>query len=175
MTILYLLKKLKYFKVFAFLNIIFQKELLMRKLLFSLLLLSHLTANGLINSQTMLNIYRQHFNGIEGWFYSPFIDVLIKLDELQNKKQINGNLAEIGVFHGKSFILLYLLSNPNERVLAVDCFDLQQFNYDNSGPGCKFDSFIRNVKTFCDPEITKLEVFTSRCFGNDCTKLLTSL
>jgi hypothetical protein len=130
----------------------------MRKLLFSLLLISHIGLNGIINSEGMLNLYKQHFNSIEGWFYAPFIDILIKLDELQNTKQIKGNLAEVGVFHGKSFILLYLLSNPNERVLAVDCFDKQEFNYDNSGPGCKFESFIRNIKTFCDPELKKLEV-----------------
>jgi len=130
----------------------------MKKLLFSLLLISHVTVNGLINSPAMLNLYKQKFDTIEGWFFIPFIDILTKLDEYQNQKKVVGNLAEIGVFHGKSFILLYLLSNPHEKVLAVDCFDQQQFNYDNSGPGCKFDSFIKNVKTFCDPNISKLEV-----------------
>jgi len=131
----------------------------MRKLLFSLLLvLSPVILKGIVNSQKLLNLYQQEFDSIEGWFYRSTIDILIKLDKLQRKKNITGNLAEIGVFHGKTFILLYLLSNPNEQVLAVDCFDMQQFNYDNSGPGCKLNSFINNVKKYCDPLLSKLEI-----------------
>ena len=56
----------------------------MRKLLFSLLLVfTNLSLNGIVNSPSMLTLYRQHFAGIEGWYYIPFVDMLIKLDELQ--------------------------------------------------------------------------------------------
>lgn len=144
----------------------------MRKILFSLLLgIGHLTLNGVVRSEqlqlaepsqedltTKLNLYKLHFDKIEGWFFRPFLDVLTKINQFQIEKNIAGNIAEIGVFHGKSFIPLYHMSRAGEHVLAIDCFDQQQFNYDNSGPGCKFNSFINNIKTYCDANLTRLEV-----------------
>lgn len=130
----------------------------MRKLLVILLLAISQLTTCLINSPSLLFLYQKDFDGIEGWFNRSFINILIKLDELQYKKQIKGNLAEIGVFHGKSFIPLYLLSNADERVLAVDCFDLQQYNYDNSGIGCKLSNFMNNIKKYADPLTLKLEL-----------------
>lgn len=146
----------------------------MKKIFFLLLTTLPLITHSL-NQQTKLIVYKQHINSVEGWFAPQFIDFMVKLNDLQQQKNITGNLAEIGVYRGRSFIPLYLLSNTNERVLAVDCFDDQQFNYDNSGPGCKLDSFKENIKKFCDPELTKLDIlqgdsglFTSQDFLNSC-------
>jgi hypothetical protein len=48
---------------------------------------------------------------------------------------ITGNVAEIGVHHGRLFILLYLLTSPDERALAVDLFSGQERNIGSSGHG----------------------------------------
>lgn len=48
-----------------------------------------------------------------------------------------GNVGEIGVHHGRYFILLELLRRDGERAAAIDVFDLQHLNRDKSGKGSK--------------------------------------
>jgi hypothetical protein len=46
-----------------------------------------------------------------------------------------GSVGEVGVHHGRLFILLYLLAEPDERAFAIDIFDEQHLNEDHSGQG----------------------------------------
>lgn len=48
---------------------------------------------------------------------------------------IAGGVAEIGVHHGKLFILLYLLGENGESAVAIDLFSHQELNIDRSGQG----------------------------------------
>jgi SAM-dependent methyltransferase len=57
------------------------------------------------------------------------------LDEVQRKNGISGNVAEIGVYHGKLLLALAHLAPPGSTVLAIDVFDEQQWNLDGSGEG----------------------------------------
>ena len=80
-------------------------------------------------------------NGLFIW------DIICPLLEIVNNNQEHGNILEIGVHHGKSFIPMTTLLRNNEIAVAVDVFEDQQFNYDNSGKGCskKFQESILSV------------------------------
>jgi hypothetical protein len=62
---------------------------------------------------------------------------------------VSGNIAEISVYHGRLFLLLHLLRTPGERSLAIDVFDNQHLNRDNSGFGDRM-VFERNLHRHAD-------------------------
>lgn len=89
-----------------------------------------------------MNVYLNTCNEIEGWFYAEYIvPVLQKIDSIQS---IPGNILEIGVHHGKSFIPMIFLLKQNEVAVAVDVFEDQMYNYDNSGMG-DWTIFTKNI------------------------------
>jgi hypothetical protein len=81
-------------------------------------------------------------DNIDGWFnYKNIIPILEKINSIQ---KANGNILEIGIHHGKSFIpMLFFLKN-DELAVAVDVFEHQIYNYDKSGRGNK-SLFINNI------------------------------
>lgn len=72
---------------------------------------------------------------VDGWLRSEAALTIAALTEHQGSLGITGGVAEIGVHHGKLFILLYLLSRPPEKVVAIDLFADQHLNVDLSGRG----------------------------------------
>lgn len=62
-------------------------------------------------------------NELEGWFFSPDQLAFFELCALQERLQIKGDLCEVGVFKGKSLVLLSLLKRDTERLLGFDVFD----------------------------------------------------
>jgi hypothetical protein len=72
---------------------------------------------------------------VEGWldpFDARVIDALLRSQEAQG---LCGSVGEIGVHHGKLFLLPYLASRQGEAAFAVDVFDQQGRNVDASGRG----------------------------------------
>ena len=59
---------------------------------------------------------------IEGWFYKPDILCLWLIDLIQKRMEIPGDLCEIGVYHGKSLLLLANLRRPDEIIYGFDDF-----------------------------------------------------
>ncbi len=87
---------------------------------------------------------------VDGWFDKRLIIVLRLIDEFQTKNNIKGNLGEIGVWQGKSFIPLLQLAKYDEKALAVDCFESFEFNRDNSGGAAgSFKIFTDNINKYC--------------------------
>lgn len=85
---------------------------------------------------------------IEGWC-DPFLwQALQPLHQLQKKRGISAPVAEIGVHRGKCLIGLILMTNAAEGNLAVDVFDMQEFNLDKSGKG-NLEAFKKNLR-LCD-------------------------
>jgi hypothetical protein len=86
---------------------------------------------------------------VNGWL----LDGAMKMIEVINKGQymtnVIGNVAEIGVHHGKLFILLRLLARNEERALAIDLFEDQASNVDGSGEGNR-QRLIANLHRFAD-------------------------
>jgi hypothetical protein len=59
---------------------------------------------------------------IEGWLYKPDILCLWLIDLIQKRIEIPGDLCEIGVYHGKSLLLLANLRRPDEIIYGFDDF-----------------------------------------------------
>ena len=67
--------------------------------------------------------YLQNLNSIDGWLDPTTALAIIELLWLQEGHQVPGNLAEIGVYRGKSFLALAAGSRPEETLFAIDPFD----------------------------------------------------
>lgn len=72
--------------------------------------------------------YSLNFNKIDGWFLFSFIKEMKILNDIHNNLNIQGNILEIGVYHGKSFIPFSFLLKKDEQIIGVDCFQKQEFN-----------------------------------------------
>jgi hypothetical protein len=95
-------------------------------------------------------IYRGMFS-VDGWLRTEAALVVAALSERQHALGVEGGVAEIGVHHGKLFILLYLLSRAPERAVAIDLFADQHLNVDLSGKG-DLACFRRNLDRHADAE-----------------------
>lgn len=94
-----------------------------------------------------LNDYiKQGHHDVIGWFAGNQLDMFLIADKLQKELGIHGGVGEIGVHHGRLFILLMLLRRENEKGIAMDVFDLQEFNTDFSGLG-DLNKFLENIDT----------------------------
>jgi hypothetical protein len=83
-----------------------------------------------VGTSTKLNEYlKTGHKLVEGWLLPGAVKMVAAIGQVQIEQNITGNIAEIGVYHGKLFVLLYLLSRDTERVVAVDWFSA---NVDNS-------------------------------------------
>jgi hypothetical protein len=94
----------------------------------------------------LIDRYKEAFDKIPGWFNFEFLYILQELNEIHKKSNVKGNLLEIGVYLGKSFIPLSFLLGEEESIIGVDCFDDQIFNTSNSGLPCSKSGVIENLK-----------------------------
>ena len=62
---------------------------------------------------------------VDGYLQSGSASIIWSIFDIQDELEIAGNLAEIGVYHGKLFILLCHCLRKGERAFAVDPFDTQ--------------------------------------------------
>lgn len=81
---------------------------------------------------------------VDGWLAPGAIPLLLCVARSQRSLGIHGHVAEIGIHHGKLFLLLYLLRGDGERALAADLFGDQKKNLDRSGEG-DLERFRRNL------------------------------
>src|SRR3954469_25323178 len=82
---------------------------------------------------------------VEGWLKDLGIQLIDAVEGHQRELGVTGPVAEIGVHHGKLFILLSLLRRPGERAVALDLFEDQERNVDRSGHGDR-DRFTTNLQ-----------------------------
>ncbi len=85
---------------------------------------------------------------IEGWLSRYAAELIAAISATQHQRGVWGAVGEIGVHHGKLFILLLLGAAPDERAFAIDLFENQELNTDDSGKGDRA-GFLQNVRTFC--------------------------
>jgi hypothetical protein len=88
---------------------------------------------------------------VEGWLSRLAAETIVALAELQAAQGIAGPVAEIGVHHGKLFVLLHLLTSPPERAAAWDLFERQEDNVDRSGGGDEAILRANLTRHGCDP------------------------
>lgn len=69
------------------------------------------------------------------------------VSEWQSEHGVLGDVAEIGVHHGKYLLILSMLSQDNEKTIAIDVFGNQELNVDRSGKG-DYAKFMANFAQF---------------------------
>ena len=75
-------------------------------------------------------------NKIQGWFSFEAAMFFAMLNEIQLQNQVQGNIFEIGVHHGRSTLFLAgMLDNPDENLQVCDLFRNQDLNVTCSGKG----------------------------------------
>ena len=72
---------------------------------------------------------------IDGWLAPESAAVIVRLAMAQSDWNIGGGAGEIGIHHGKLFLLLYLALQEGEKAFALDLFEDQRSNRDASGAG----------------------------------------
>jgi len=86
---------------------------------------------------------------VNGWLPPGAIKMLLALAKAQDTEGIRGNVGEIGVHHGKLFILLSLFTREGGKAVAIDLFGDQARNIEQSGRG-DLDKFQENVRRHSD-------------------------
>ena len=90
-------------------------------------------------------------HAVHGWLDDFSAEAIAKLGEAQTDHGLSGAVAEIGVHHGKLFLLLQLVTRTDEKGLAIDLFEQQELNIDRSGQGDR-GRFIENLRKHCGGE-----------------------
>lgn len=88
--------------------------------------------------------YLDRMGNVQGWLNAFSGRVILELSRFQTQIGARGAVAEIGVHHGKLFLVLFLSTQHDEPAIAIDVFGLQHLNLDKSGRGDK-DIFLGNV------------------------------
>lgn len=86
---------------------------------------------------------------VDGWLRPGAAQSVVLLAGVQRRAGISGGTAEIGVHHGKLFIVLYLLCEGSEPAVAIDLFSMQHLNIERSGEG-DLERFKRNLDRYAD-------------------------
>lgn len=89
---------------------------------------------------------------IKGWCGASLWNAIWPLRELTGP----GPVAEIGVYHGKFFVGLATTFGVDQPHVAIDVFDLQEFNLDNAGEA-DLDIFTGHCKRFGIDDISLME------------------
>jgi len=106
--------------------------------------------------------YLDGFDSIEGWLWPTTALAMIETLWTQERLGYVGDIAEIGVWKGKSFMALAAGARPQERLVAVDPFD----DLASYGSGYKA-TFLANLARFfpgIQPEIIEA---SSETLAND--------
>lgn len=98
-------------------------------------------------SREALDCYLSHFGEVEGWLSPTTALGMAELLWAQKRIGVAGNVAEIGIHHGKSALPLAIAMRPTETLFAIDVFEHQEFNADGSGRGDR-EIFERNLVRF---------------------------
>lgn len=102
-------------------------------------------ASGLVPPERQRRYLERGLRRVDGWL-DPFSAVVIAdLPAHQAAIGARGGIAEIGVHHGKLFLLAYLALRTDELGVAVDVFERQELNVDRSGAGNR-ECFVANVR-----------------------------
>ncbi len=92
--------------------------------------------SSLENLERRLAVYvTRECRRVAGWLAPESAAVIARLAVAQADWKIAGGAGEIGIHHGKLFLLLFFALRAGERAFALDIFEDQQLNRDASGDG----------------------------------------
>jgi hypothetical protein len=79
--------------------------------------------------------YLAYSDRIHGWMSQTTGLAMMELLWHQEAAGLSGNIAEIGIYHGLSAFALIAAARDDDRFFAIDVFEQQHLNIDNSGQG----------------------------------------
>lgn len=93
-------------------------------------------------------LYLTRMDEVQGWLLRTTAAGMLELLWAQEERGAQGSgLAEVGIHHGKSFLVLTAAAMEQERLFAIDVFEQQELNLDLSGKGDR-DVFLENLEWF---------------------------
>ena len=98
-----------------------------------------------MNDPNLNEYFNNGYRDVYGFCPEFTIFMLDLLQSLNFNK--NHGIMEIGIHHGQFFLALNSTVSPEFKSVAIDIFDRQDLNIDNSGEGLR-DLFISNLKTY---------------------------
>jgi hypothetical protein len=98
---------------------------------------------------TLARYAQTGYREVEGWVFPGVFTWVQWVHEIQTALGAaeHGGAAEIGVHHGRFFLLLNQLCAASSQSLALDVFADQHLNIDGSGQGDR-EAFERNLRAF---------------------------
>lgn len=93
-----------------------------------------------MNSTIRKFIFRD-LQTVEGYIDPPDALVFLSLLKAQTERGLNGGIAEIGVYYGRTYFLFRKISGKRGRILAIDLFDIEQAP---GGAETQYSRFIDN-------------------------------
>lgn len=91
--------------------------------------------------------YLMEVDSVEGWLNPTAAMAMMELLWYQEAHNCAGGVAEIGIYHGKSFLALVAAARATDSLFAIDLFEKQELNVDGSGSGDR-GAFIANLGRF---------------------------
>lgn len=111
-----------------------------------------------VHPEPKLVHWLENLDAIQGWLSPGAAFMSAGLAQFQARSGYYGNIAEIGVYHGKYLTGLATTLQPGERAIAIDVFDEQSQNADVAGydevgstgiHSLTQQAFLDNAKTYC--------------------------
>lgn len=96
---------------------------------------------------------------VQGWLSETAVALVLALGRLQTLNGVTGPVCEIGVHHGRLFILLHLLTEGDEQSIAWDLVENQDQNIDKSGKGDRAALMENLARHRCD--MSRVKVITA--------------
>lgn len=99
---------------------------------------------------------RNGSKSVKGWLAPESASLVQAVASEQVRYGTRGGVGEIGVHHGRLFILLYLLARADERAVAIGVFEAQHLHIDRSGEDDRqmFEGNLRRVGA----DLTRIEI-----------------
>jgi hypothetical protein len=95
-------------------------------------------------------------NRVTGWFSRIDAEIFAALMLDQAQRGVTGDLLEIGVYQGESFIVLNLCLGVHETSIAVDIFRGWESGTDNMSDESDLAAFERNLGLYGTPKRSRL-------------------
>lgn len=77
----------------------------------------------LFSQEKLIHYLETGSRDVQGYLQNGAASLIWSLFDVQDELNITGNIAEIGVYHGKLFVMLCHGLNQGERAFAIDLFD----------------------------------------------------
>lgn len=120
-----------------------------------------------------LEQYSKDVQTIPGWFWPVDMFLFGGIDQLQKVEALTGDILEIGVYQGKSAVLLGYFLRPHEELMVCDTFDSEAIQEHNLTENQKYYANVQR-QTF-EKNFAQFHIRPPRIFACSSTDLIQHL